>query len=218
MKAAVSVQGQVQIQDLPIPSPQADEVVLKVHASCLNRADLGIVAGKAHGAPGAHPGQGTRLGLECAGTVSAVGQSVTRFKLGDRVMCTAAGAFAEYVSVNQHRVTHLPDEAFSFDEAACLPVATRTSYAALAMLGNLQPGQAVLRQGERTRQFESVEALAADATGAPIPVRALFAWLRGQSAEAAGWQADLRQLSAGRIDAHRQMPLPTADLRIVLDK
>ena len=81
-----------------------------------------------------------------------------------------------------------------------------------------QPGQAVLRQGERTRQFESVEALAADATGAPIPVRALFAWLRGQSAEAAGWQADLRQLSAGRIDAHRQMPLPTADLRIVLDK
>lgn len=147
MKAAVLIQGQVQIQDLPIPSPQADEVVIKVHASCLNRADLGIVAGKAHGAQGPSADQGTRLGLECAGTVSALGQSVTRFKLGDRVMCTAAGAFAEYVSVNQHRVTHLPDEAFSFDEAACLPVATRTSYAALAMLGNLQPGQAVLVLG-----------------------------------------------------------------------
>ena len=147
MKAAVSVQGQVQIQDLPIPSPQDDEIVIKVHASCLNRADLGIVAGKAHGAQGPSADQGTRLGLECAGTVSALGQSVTRFKLGDRVMCTAAGAFAEYVSVNQHRVTPLPEGDYSFDEAACLPVAIRTSYAALAMLGNLQPGQAVLVLG-----------------------------------------------------------------------
>ena len=81
-----------------------------------------------------------------------------------------------------------------------------------------QPGQALLRQGEQLRQFDSVEALAAEVTGAPIPVRALFAWLRGQPAEVSGWQADLGQLSAGRLSAQRQMPLPTAELRIVLDR
>ncbi len=81
-----------------------------------------------------------------------------------------------------------------------------------------QPGQALLRQGEQTRQFDSVEALAAAATGAPIPVRALFAWLRGQPEDVAGWHADLSQLQAGRVNAQRQMPLPTAELRIVLDR
>ncbi len=81
-----------------------------------------------------------------------------------------------------------------------------------------QPGQALLRQGEQVRQFDSVEALAAEVTGAPIPVRALFAWLRGQREEVTGWQADLSQLSAGRLSAQRQMPLPTAELRIVLDR
>ena len=81
-----------------------------------------------------------------------------------------------------------------------------------------QPGQALLRQGDQTRQFDSVEALAAEATGAPIPVRALFAWLRGQPEEVTGWRADLSQLPAGRVNAQREMPLPTADLRIVLDR
>ncbi|TXK27877.1 outer membrane lipoprotein LolB [Ottowia sp. GY511] len=91
-------------------------------------------------------------------------------------------------------------------------------------LGNIlgvmqwQPGQALLSQGEQVRQFDSVEALAAEVTGAPIPVRALFAWLRGQPEEVTGWQADLGQLPAGRLSAQRQMPLPTAELRIVLDR
>ena len=81
-----------------------------------------------------------------------------------------------------------------------------------------QPGQAVLRQGEQTRQFDSVETLAAQASGAPIPVRALFGWLRGRPDNVTGWLADLSQLQAGRISAHRQMPLPTAELRFVLDR
>ena len=91
-------------------------------------------------------------------------------------------------------------------------------------LGNIlavmqwQPGQALLRQGEQTRQFDSVEALAAEVTGAPIPVRALFAWLRGQKEDVAGWHADLSQLEGGRLSAQRQMPLPTAELRIVLER
>ena len=91
-------------------------------------------------------------------------------------------------------------------------------------LGNIlavlewQPGQAVLRQGDQTRQFASAEAMAAELTGAPIPVRALFAWLRGQPEPVEGWQADLTQLPSGRLNARREMPLPTAELRIVLDR
>ena len=49
-------------------------------------------------------------------------------------------------------------------------------------------------------------------------VHPLFAWLRGQPEEVAGWHADLSQLDAGRLRAQRQMPLPTAELRIVLDR
>ena len=70
-----------------------------------------------------------------------------------------------------------------------------------------QPGQALLRQGDQTRQFTSVEAMAAELTGAPIPVRALFAWLRGQPEPVQGWQADLTQLPSGRVNARREMPL-----------
>jgi outer membrane lipoprotein LolB len=80
-----------------------------------------------------------------------------------------------------------------------------------------QPGQATLRQGEQTSHFDSVETLAAQATGAPIPVRALFGWLRGQPENFTGWQANLSQLESGRISALRQMPLPAAELRIILD-
>ncbi len=60
--------------------------------------------------------------------------------------------------------------------------------------------------------------MAAELTGAPIPVRALFAWLRGQPEPVQGWQADLTQLPSCRVNARREMPLPTAELRIVLDR
>lgn len=80
-----------------------------------------------------------------------------------------------------------------------------------------QPGRALLRQGARTDTYESVNALASAATGTAVPVRALFSWLRGTPDAVDGWVVDLSQLSAGRLHAHRQSPLPEADLRIVVD-
>lgn len=80
-----------------------------------------------------------------------------------------------------------------------------------------QPGQAWLQQGEQARRFESLDALAAEVTGTPLPVRSLFAWLRGTPEAVEGWQVDLSQLADGRIAAQRLMPLPTAQLRVVLD-
>ena len=64
---------------------------------------------------------------------------------------------------------------------------------------------------------ERLDALAQEATGTPLPVRALFGWLRGEPQAVPGWSADLSALAAGRLSARRLMPLPTAELRVVLD-
>jgi len=79
------------------------------------------------------------------------------------------------------------------------------------------PGTATLRAGSDTRQFASVDALAAHVTGTPIPVAALFDWLRGVHTPVPGWEADLSQLAQGRLRARRNEPLPTADLRLAFD-
>jgi outer membrane lipoprotein LolB len=79
------------------------------------------------------------------------------------------------------------------------------------------PGSATLRTGGQERQFSSLEALAAAATGAPLPVAALFDWLAGRNTPVPGWQADLSQLAEGRLRARRTDPQPAADLRIALE-
>ena len=80
------------------------------------------------------------------------------------------------------------------------------------------PDSAMLRTDGKTRNFESVESLMTHATGAAIPVAALFDWLRGINTPAAGWQADLSLLGEGRLRARRLEPPPQADLRVVLDR
>jgi outer membrane lipoprotein LolB len=80
-----------------------------------------------------------------------------------------------------------------------------------------QPGQALLRQGEKTYSFASLDELSAAATGAELPVRALFDWLRGVPQTVDGWSADLSRLPDGRLTARRLMPLPAAELRVALD-
>jgi outer membrane lipoprotein LolB len=80
------------------------------------------------------------------------------------------------------------------------------------------PGEALLRNGGQTRRFDSVDALSEAATGAAIPVGALFAWLAGRNEAAPGWRPDLSQVSAGRLQATRESPQPRADLRIVFER
>jgi outer membrane lipoprotein LolB len=79
------------------------------------------------------------------------------------------------------------------------------------------PQAAFLRNNGETRQFDSLDALATEATGTAIPIAALFQWLDGQPAEAAGWQADLSQLAQGRLLARRTHPGPVAELRLILE-
>lgn len=80
------------------------------------------------------------------------------------------------------------------------------------------PGEAMLRNGTETRRYDSVDALIVAATGASIPVGALFAWLAGRDEAVPGWRPDLSQVDAGRLQATRESPAPRADLRIVFER
>ncbi|WP_074576610.1 outer membrane lipoprotein LolB [Polaromonas sp. JS666] len=81
------------------------------------------------------------------------------------------------------------------------------------------PGEALLDSGNgKVQRFASVDELMAQATGAAVPLGALFAWLRGDNAAASGWSADLSRYQDGRISAKRSQPAPQADLRVVLDQ
>jgi len=81
------------------------------------------------------------------------------------------------------------------------------------------PGVATLVTDGEIRQFDSLAALAQQATGAELPVRALFDWLNGQATEVPGWTVDLSRLEQGRLQAARAAgALPAVDLRIVLQR
>ena len=77
-------------------------------------------------------------------------------------------------------------------------------------------GHAQLVSGQDTRTSDSLDTLLQDVTGTRIPVTALFSWLKGTQASAAGWQADLTGIADGRLTARRDDPQPTATLRIAL--
>lgn len=80
------------------------------------------------------------------------------------------------------------------------------------------PGTAELQADGQRRSYASIEALTQEATGTALPLAALFAWLDGRPADVPGWQADLSRIANGRLVARRSMPLPTAELRIVLQQ
>jgi outer membrane lipoprotein LolB len=95
----------------------------------------------------------------------------------------------------------------------------------ISPLGNVlgilrwSPIEAILDSGnQKIQRFSSVDALMEQATGAAVPLSALFAWLQGDNASVNGWSADLSRHSEGRILAKRVQPTPQADLRVVLDQ
>ena len=144
MKAAVLGEHGVEIRDLPRPAPKPNEVLIRVRASSLNRADLLVSLGHQHGAVG---GVGARLGLECAGEVEDVGREVAGIKAGDRVMASAPGSYAEYAVTDWGRVHRIPGNNMTFVQAACFPVALQTMHNAVVTAGRLKRGETLLIQG-----------------------------------------------------------------------
>jgi NADPH2:quinone reductase len=144
VKAAVLGETGVELRDLEKPAPAPNEVLIRVRASSLNRADLLIASGHQHGRVG---GVGARLGLECAGEVEAVGSEVEGIRAGDRVMGSAPGGYAEYAVTDWGRVHRIPANNMTYAQAACLPVALQTMHNAVVTAGRLKGGEALLISG-----------------------------------------------------------------------
>lgn len=125
------------------PSPGNDEVVIDVRAAGLNFADILNVAGKYQ----VRTPTPFVPGNEAAGVVSAVGENVRRFRVGDRVIgALRGGAFAEKALAAEHMTIPLPDR-LSFEQGAAYSVAYGTSYHALRQGAKLRPGETVLVLG-----------------------------------------------------------------------
>jgi NADPH2:quinone reductase len=143
MKAYVYGPNGPAITDVATPAPKGTQVLVRVRACGLNRADLGMTKGRAHGRAG---GVGAVLGMEWAGEVAEVGPQAKGIKPGDKVMGSGGAAFAEYTLADHGRLFRTPSN-MNFEEAATLPVALATMHNAVVTNGALQPGQSVLIQG-----------------------------------------------------------------------
>src|SRR5262245_54677343 len=105
MKAYVLTKDGPKITEVAKPEPSGEQVLVQIRAACLNRADLGMARGFAHGARG---GPGTVLGGEASGEVVAVGPQAKGVKVGDRVMGSVNGAFAEFGLMDPGRAFQIP--------------------------------------------------------------------------------------------------------------
>src|SRR5579859_2154942 len=143
MKAYVYGTSGAAVTDIPKPAPKGTQVLVKVHACGLNRADIGMTKGHVHGSAG---GVGTVLGMEWAGEVAELGPEAKGVKVGDKVMGSGAAAFAEYTLADHGRLFRAPSN-MNFDEACTLPIAITTMHNAVVTVGGLQPGQSVMIQG-----------------------------------------------------------------------
>ena len=126
--------------EVPDPVIREDEVLVKIHAAALNRADLLQRQGKYPSPPGCPEW----MGLEISGIIEAVGEAVTGWKVGDPVCALlGGGGYAEYVAVKQDMLMPIP-KGLSLVEAAALPEAYATSYLNLFLEGHLEAGQTAL--------------------------------------------------------------------------
>ncbi|WP_293461605.1 zinc-binding dehydrogenase [Phenylobacterium sp.] len=143
MRALVSSPEGPTLTERPRPTPGPNQVLVRVHAAPLNRADLAMLRGASHGAVG---GLGAPLGLEWAGQIAGLGEGVSDWKIGDRVMGAGGGAFADY-TLGHQALMHAVPPTLDFASAATLPVALQTMHDAVATHGALQKGQSVLILG-----------------------------------------------------------------------
>lgn len=140
----------IAIEQVAKPTPAPDRVLIKVHSAAVNPLDKHYLRGTPYLlrlSAGLGRPQDTRLGVDFAGTVEAVGSAVTRFKPGDVVFGGADGAFGEYVSVREGGSIAPVPAGVAPEQAAALPIAAVTALQALRDHGRLVAGQRVLING-----------------------------------------------------------------------
>ncbi|KFM65104.1 Synaptic vesicle membrane protein VAT-1-like protein, partial [Stegodyphus mimosarum] len=134
----------IRLQDIAKPRPPKEHVIIEVKACGMNFSDL-------YTRQGIYTFCGIKppfiLGLEGAGIISEVGEDVSEFKLGDRVLCWSFkyGMWSEFVNVHKSQCYHMPEN-MTYYEANCIVANYLTAYLVLMDFGNLRPGQSVLIQ------------------------------------------------------------------------
>ncbi|VVA23531.1 Hypothetical predicted protein [Prunus dulcis] len=133
----------LKLQEVADPELKEDEVLIKVAATALNRADTLQRKGAYPPPPGSSP----YLGLECSGTIEAVGEHVSRWQVGDRVCALlSGGGYAEKVAVPAGQVFPVPP-GISLKDAASFPEVACTVWSTVFMMSRLSAGETFLVHG-----------------------------------------------------------------------
>jgi NADPH:quinone reductase-like Zn-dependent oxidoreductase len=141
----------LKLEDVEKPTPNDDQVLVKVRAASVNPYDWHFIEGTPYimrsMGVGLRKPKDTRLGVDFAGTVEAVGKNVTQFKPGDEVFGGKGGAFAEYVCPRADRAVAIKPANITFEQAAAVNIAGITALQALRDKGKVQLGQKILING-----------------------------------------------------------------------
>ena len=160
-------------EEVEKPTPENNEVLIRVRAASVNPADWHLLEGKPSLARllfgfGLLKPKDTRLGRDVAGQVETVGKDVTQFRPGDEVFGVCRGAFAEYACGSASQLARKPNN-LTFEQAASVAIAAITALQGLRNKGQIQPGQKVLINGAAggvgTFAVQIAKSFGADVTG-----------------------------------------------------
>jgi NADPH:quinone reductase-like Zn-dependent oxidoreductase len=161
----------LQFTEVEKPTPKDDEVLIRIRAASVNPLDWHYMRGTPYVVRtkgGFRRPKVTRLGVDLAGQVEAVGKNVTQFQPGAEVFGASRGAFAEYVCASENAVVLKPVN-LTFEQAAAVPVAAFTALQGLRDKGRVQQGQKVLVNGAAggvgTFAVQLAKVFGADVTG-----------------------------------------------------
>jgi NADPH:quinone reductase-like Zn-dependent oxidoreductase len=162
----------LQFQDIEKPTPDDNQLLVRVRAAALNPLDghmvRGMLLGRLMGG-GLRKPKDTRLGVDYSGVVEAVGKNVRQYKVGDEVFGGRNGSLAEYICPRADRAVALKPANMSFEQAAGIAVAGVTALQGLRDTGKLQAGQKILINGASggvgTFAVQIAKALGAKVTG-----------------------------------------------------
>src|SRR5436190_1166244 len=174
MKAIVNCEYGVEnleLRELEKPSPNDNEVLVRVRAASINPADGHLIRGVWLMRPmlGMRKPKNTRFGTDFAGVVEAVGKNVTDFKPGDEVFGAKKGAVAEYICVRADKGVVLKPANITFEQAGSVAIAGLTALQGLRDKGHIHAGQKVLVNGASggggTFAVQIAKAFGAEVTG-----------------------------------------------------
>lgn len=165
--------GNLKLADIEKPVPADDQILVRVHAASINPYDWHFIEGTPYAmramGVGLRKPKNTRLGVDFAGTVEAMGKNVTNFKPGDDVFGGKTGALAEYVCPRAAGSVALKPAGLTFEQAASLNIAGITALQAVRDKGKVQSGQKVLINGASggvgTFAVQLAKSYGADVTG-----------------------------------------------------